>query len=405
MPRKSKNRKFKIYNNIKVIDEWTTSHRNKRFNCQCQLCGKIFEIQGITKLKNKKDCGCRTPTRYERFKKDKIGLRCGKLLVIEHSRTENYNNYFICKCDCGNYTEVASSNIRKGVTESCGRCKGEYNKKSMNNKFQEIPIKFIKSIKNGADTRGLEYSLNNEFLWNLYLKQSRKCALSGRKIFFDTDTYKNTASLDRIDSRKGYIESNVEWVHKDINRMKNLYPKDYFLSVCDDIHKNNKSHIVEINQPSWIDYFLSIALLVSLRSKDGQTKVGAVLVDDHNHIISTGYNSFPSGMPDSILPNMRPNKYDFMVHAEQCMILNCSKSVWDVNEATAYITMKPCFECLKSMINFNIKKIYYIEGETSKETQKNKDKFDLFLHESKIELISVKPDFSFMRSIYHNFGV
>jgi hypothetical protein len=76
-------------------------------------------------------------------------------------------------------------------------------------------------------------SLTIEQAWELYQKQEGKCALSGLPIFFPaTNKGEFTASLDRIDSSKGYIEGNVQWVHKDINIMKNKFPQDYFIKIC-----------------------------------------------------------------------------------------------------------------------------------------------------------------------------
>lgn len=145
--------------------------------------------------------------------------------------------------------------------------------------------------------------------------------------------------------------------------------------------------------PSWTDYFLSVALVTATRSPDQQTKVGAVMVDDNNHIISTGYNGFPRGMPDKILPKTRPKKYDYIVHAESNCLVNSTKSPWDIKRPTMYLTMRPCFECLKLMINSNIKEIYAIDREVSETTLKNKDLFELFLKEAKIKFVLVKPSF------------
>lgn len=61
------------------------------------------------------------------------------------------------------------------------------------------------------------------------MKQHRKCNLSGVELEFDKT---NSASLDRIDNTKGYTLENVQWVHKDINRMKNVFSQDYFIDMC-----------------------------------------------------------------------------------------------------------------------------------------------------------------------------
>lgn len=121
--------------------------------------------------------------------------------------------------------------------------------------------------------------------------------------------------------------------------------------------RDNLKYNKEADAPSWHEYFIKIAEQVSLRSKDGQTKVGAVLVDRNNHIISTGYNSFPRGLPDKGLPNLRPGKYKWMKHAEKNCILNCQRR--PKAGAILYLTGFPCWDCLTDLWSFNVTKIIY----------------------------------------------
>lgn len=74
-------------------------------------------------------------------------------------------------------------------------------------------------------------TISIEYAWNLFLEQNRKCALSGQDIFIGDKQY-GTASIDRIDSSRGYEEGNIQWVHKDINFMKRTYSMDYFIEMC-----------------------------------------------------------------------------------------------------------------------------------------------------------------------------
>lgn len=110
----------------------------------------------------------------------------------------------------------------------------------------------------------------------------------------------------------------------------------------------------------WNNYFMAIAQDVSVRSPDANTKHGCVIVDDSNKIVSTGYNGFPAGGPDDLLPNTRPLKYDFIIHAEMNAILN---SRCDLRGCSMYITGLPCKNCLKHIVGVGIKKL--IIGDTS----------------------------------------
>lgn len=89
-----------------------------------------------------------------------------------------------------------------------------------------------------------------KYLWELFLKQDRKCALSGVPLSFEGKTMENryastskkTASLDRIDSTKGYIKGNVQWVHKIVNLMKQTTNQDEFIEWCRKVaeHRNGE---------------------------------------------------------------------------------------------------------------------------------------------------------------------
>lgn len=113
----------------------------------------------------------------------------------------------------------------------------------------------------------------------------------------------------------------------------------------------------------WGDYFMGIAILSSLRSKDPNTRVGACIVDQDNHIISTGYNGFPIGCSDDVLPWFREGtllnvKYAYVSHAEINCIISAEKSL---KNSILYVSLFPCNECAKSIIQSGIKKVYYLD--------------------------------------------
>ena len=89
-----------------------------------------------------------------------------------------------------------------------------------------------------------------KYLWDLYIQQNKKCALTDldidMKLKDDTayDGYRQIASLDRIDSNLGYCTGNVQWVHKDVNIMKNKFDQDYFLNICNLIILKQKKYNV-----------------------------------------------------------------------------------------------------------------------------------------------------------------
>ena len=112
---------------------------------------------------------------------------------------------------------------------------------------------------------------------------------------------------------------------------------------------------------TWEEYFMGIAHLSALRSKDPGTQVGAVIVDENHRVVSVGYNGFPKGCSDDEFPwdregGMLETKYAFVVHAELNAILNSPRSV---KGCDLYVSLFPCNECAKAIILAGIKRIVY----------------------------------------------
>lgn len=98
---------------------------------------------------------------------------------------------------------------------------------------------YIATIRKGANSRNLTFNVTIEYLSNIFLLQKGLCALSGEEIIFHYKSNIKTASLDRIDSSKGYIEGNVQWIHKTISPMKLDYDQNYFIAMCNNIYTNS----------------------------------------------------------------------------------------------------------------------------------------------------------------------
>ncbi len=119
------------------------------------------------------------------------------------------------------------------------------------------------------------------------------------------------------------------------------------------------SNVLEIHKrPSKNKYWMGIAEAVSLRSHDIETKVGAILVkNDTGMIVATGHNGFVRGAPDNLLPKHRPNKYEYMVHAEENLLAHAAKSGISIDNCTLIITLSPCQKCLRLMWQAGITKV------------------------------------------------
>ena len=113
---------------------------------------------------------------------------------------------------------------------------------------------------------------------------------------------------------------------------------------------------------TWDEYFMGVAVMSALRSKDPSTQVGACIVSNDNKILSMGYNGFPKGCSDDEFPWAREgdpldNKYFYVTHAEMNAILNYRGGTLD--GAKVYVTLFPCNDCAKAIIQAGIKTVVY----------------------------------------------
>lgn len=153
---------------------------------------------------------------------------------------------YLCKCKCGKERKVRRSYLVHGTTKSCG-C-GRKVASSVTAKKNVLAAiaarkRFVgdlggsmwSRILKNATVRGISVSLTQEEAWTLFIDQRKKCALTGLDLYLHPhhkDRNLVTASLDRIDSTQGYIKGNVQWVHKDVNRMKNGFSEVRFKEIC-----------------------------------------------------------------------------------------------------------------------------------------------------------------------------
>lgn len=172
-----------------------------------------------------------------------IGKKFGGIIIKEKLDIINGRLLVSCEClECKKIFKATFHNVYRGNYKSCGCLQHALNHK--NPKWRgvgEISQSFMYSIQRGALNRNLKFNVSAEFLWNLFLKQNRKCAISGVKLRFQETRldYDATASLDRINSSIGYEEGNLQWVHKDVNYMKQSMNNEDFINWISIIYKYN----------------------------------------------------------------------------------------------------------------------------------------------------------------------
>lgn len=185
--------------------------------------------------------GAKGKSKYEG--KFKIGDIFGKWAVIDETIYVIGEAKVKCKCECGEERLVAIGSLLKGTSTKCSIC-GNSMKKENNPAFKgykDIPYQWFKKyFLYGRNTKKRSGDVTMEQVYDIWLKQNQKCALSGLPIDWE---YNNgwTCSLDRINSKKEYTIDNVQLVHKDINVMKHHYDESYFIEMCKLIAKHNEA--------------------------------------------------------------------------------------------------------------------------------------------------------------------
>ncbi len=123
---------------------------------------------------------------------------------------------------------------------------------------------------------------------------------------------------------------------------------------------------------NWDEYFMGIAILSSLRSKDPSTQVGACLVDTNNKVVSIGYNGMPRGVDDDCIPwghgEGLESKYLYVCHAEFNAILN-TRNGSALSGCRCYVTLFPCNECAKAIVQVGIKEVIYLDDKYHDSTE------------------------------------
>lgn len=165
---------------------------------------------------------------------DLTGKKFNRLLVLEKTDTTNALGgiKWKCQCDCGKICYIVGASIVKELSRSCGCLKRE---KLRVNHYEEISAQWWRRIRQHAIKRDMIFEIEMEYVWNLYEKQGKRCALTGLEIFFSPDGNKphlQTVSIDRINSKIGYTKDNIQLVHKFINEMKTAITQEQFIAFC-----------------------------------------------------------------------------------------------------------------------------------------------------------------------------
>ena len=175
----------------------------------------------------------------------------GCKIVSLYSQNDNMGAkryYANLLCDCGKTFEQRRDYVNKQLMTnkvlSCG-CKKVLHvggkKSPLWSGHEDISGSYFSGIRCKSKTKNIEFDITIEYIWGIFIAQNKRCVYSGQELCFKTSIRVNpiqTASLDRIDSSKGYVEGNVQWVHKTINYMKRSLSDPDFIELCNLVSNN-----------------------------------------------------------------------------------------------------------------------------------------------------------------------
>jgi hypothetical protein len=245
--------------------------RRRRYICRCK-CGyeKSIVASIIASGKCKKCRFCRA-LRLE-------GQQFEDWTVLQRLPNDRFGgSMWLCKCKCGNERPVECGNLVNGASKCCFECGHNVTVKT-----SIIPSSWWYRTMDQAKIRKLKWDISEGYALEILTKQDNKCALSGFPLKFDP----RNASIDRIDSSRGYEEGNIQWVHKHINMMKFKYSQTYFVKMCCAIADEfrRKSHFVRFTNKTGVR-----GVMLDRRTNDYTTGISMYDESGKQLRISLGY--------------------------------------------------------------------------------------------------------------------
>lgn len=219
------------FNDYTIVSEPYKKNNIWYVDVKCK-CGSIKTkpTGNLKKLTRCKKCNA-----SENYRKYQSGDKAFDLTLLEYLPYDGSHVKIKVKCNCGHIFQTNSNLF--GKTKTCRKCydlqKGPQHPSYKGT--QHVSQTYFSQIKLNATKRNIQFNLTIKYLDKLIRHQQFKCYLSGMTI----NVNDKTASLDRIDSSKGYVKNNVAWCHKHVNQIKSNFPNNYFIDLCNKISKKH----------------------------------------------------------------------------------------------------------------------------------------------------------------------
>lgn len=317
------------------------------------------------------------------------------------------------KCACGTERDlVVTKKELKPRSKSCGvctsreqinkRCKG---KKSPNRKpIKDIAIKQLYRIyKNNAQNRHYDFQLTKEQFESYLDKECTYCGSPPSNLFKKYDKYHSVFrvfkynGIDRLNNNMGYTIENTVSCCGRCNRTKMDLGSVQFLELIDRIKNNVNISKTKVLSSQKLEYYIERALVVAKNSHDQSTKVGSILINPKSGaVIAEGFNGFIRGTCDNKLPQTRPEKYDYIIHAEINLLCNAVNHGIKTDGCILFCTLSPCIRCVRTLYQAGIDTIYFKDEyrdfhQSSNMLDLNVDIEEVFTNNYKLVKITLSP--------------
>lgn len=175
-------------------------------------------------------------TKIRGHKPNLKGEQFGNLMVIKKLFINHKGQHWLCQCiNCQReHTVVTTRLLHLNGKTGCRRCS------NLKSPCGDLTQTFWHQVRYSAKLGNRKLEITMQEAWDLFLKQERKCALTGIELMLSSVKTVSTASIDRIDSNGHYTLDNIQWVHKDINCLKSNFPQDKFFRLCNAVADYNK---------------------------------------------------------------------------------------------------------------------------------------------------------------------
>ena len=218
------------FGKLTVISRSGKNYRGRTlWRCDCACGGtRSTTADMLTSGRASKCVSCGHTTTF----RDLAGARFGRWTAMTPTLSRKPGTRWLCRCECGVEKTVLSTNLIQGYSQSCGCLQRELLAQTRWTGCGELSGSRWSHVIAHARSRHLHIDITIKQAWDLFLQQGRSCAMTGLPLCFGQN---QTASLDRIDSSRGYVIGNLQWVHKTINLMRGTCTVPEFVAWCNKV--------------------------------------------------------------------------------------------------------------------------------------------------------------------------